>query len=92
MTKVFQGAGIEGLVNAAKLRFSTVGIYSPTASRIASSETYLVCQRMLKDPNKDGTALDHVQEHLANIGIVVDSKVDDVATPKVGFRRIPKRE
>ena len=48
VTKVFQGAGIEGLVDAAKLRFSAVGRYSPTASRTASSETYLVCQKRLK--------------------------------------------
>ena len=30
ITKVFQGAGIEGLVDAAKIRFSVVGRYSPT--------------------------------------------------------------
>ena len=50
VTKVFQGAGIEGLVGAAKLRFSSVGRFSPTASRSASSETYLVCLRKLPEP------------------------------------------
>ena len=69
VTKVFQGAGIEGLVDAAKLRFAAVGRYSPTASRTASSETYLVCQKRLK-VTQGVPALAHVQSHLASIGIV----------------------
>ena len=68
VTKVFQGAGIEGLVDSAKQRFSSVGRFSPTASRSASSETYLVCQNKRPKPlgsAADSTALEQVREHLA---------------------------
>jgi|TARA_B100001996_G_scaffold279627_1_gene220131 23S rRNA (uridine2552-2'-O)-methyltransferase len=92
ITKVFQGAGIEGLVDAAKLRFSAVGRYSPTASRTASSETYLICQRRNQRTEGEGTAMEHVQSHLSSIGIVVEEDEDLEMDPKVGFRKIPKRE
>ncbi len=92
VTKVFQGAGIEGLVDAAKLRFSAVGRFSPTASRSASSETYLICQKRHQMTEGDGTAMEYVQSHLSSIGIVVDDDDDQALDPKVGFRKIPKRE
>jgi len=92
VTKVFQGAGIEGLIDAAKLRFAAVGRYSPTASRTASSETYLICQRMFQRPKKEGTAMEYLQSHLASIGIVVDEDDENSLDTKVGFRKIPKRE
>ena len=92
VTKVFQGAGIEGLIDAAKLRFSSVGRYSPTASRTASSETYLICQKRLQRTKGEVTAMEHLQEHLASIGIVVDEEDEKVIDTKVGFRKIPKRE
>ncbi len=92
VTKVFQGAGIEGLVNAAKIRFAAVGRYSPTASRTASSETYLICQRRLQRTKGEGTAMEHVQKHLASIGIVVDEQDERGLDTKVGFRKVPKRE
>jgi len=92
ITKVFQGAGIEGLVDAAKLRFSVVGRYSPTASRTASSETYLICQKRLQKSKNEGTAMEHLQMHLASIGIVVDEDDGGSQETKVGFRKIPKRE
>ena len=38
VTKIFQGTGIEGLMKAAKQRFSNVKRYAPTASRKSSSE------------------------------------------------------
>ena len=92
VTKVFQGAGIEGLVDAAKIRFSAVGRYSPTASRTASSETYLICQKRLQRKKGEGTAMEHVQSHLSSIGIVVDERDEKGLDTKVGFRKIPKRE
>ena len=92
ITKVFQGAGIEGLIDAAKLRFSSVGRYYPTASRTASSETYLICQKRLQRTKGEATAMEHLQEHLASIGIVVDEEDEKVIDTKVGFRKIPKRE
>ena len=92
VTKVFQGAGIEGLVEAAKLRFSSVGRFSPTASRSASSETYLVCQRKLPEPKKKGSAMQHVEDHLASIGIVVEEDKGPGIDPVVGFRKHPKKQ
>ena len=92
VTKVFQGAGIEGLVGAAKQRFSSVGRFSPTASRSASSETYLICQNKFPKPKKEGSAMEHVQGHLASIGIVVEDEIEAEVDPKVGFRRLPKKE
>ena len=92
VTKVFQGAGIEGLVGAAKLRFSSVGRFSPTASRSASSETYLVCQRKLPEPKKEGSAMQHLEDHLASIGIVVEEDIDQDIDPIVGFRKLPKKK
>jgi 23S rRNA (uridine2552-2'-O)-methyltransferase len=95
VTKVFQGAGIEGLVDSAKQRFSSVGRFSPTASRSASSETYLICQNKLPKPlgsAAGSTALEHVREHLASIGIVVEGNVEDEEGTKVGFRKLDKRE
>ena len=95
VTKVFQGAGIEGLVNSAKQRFSSVGRFSPTASRSASSETYLVCQNKLPKPRGSAagsTALQQVREHLASIGIVVEGQNEVEEGTKVGFRKLDKRE
>ena len=94
VTKVFQGAGIEGLVNAAKQRFSSVTRFSPTASRSSSSETYLVCQNML--PNFRGeaarmSAMEQLSSHLEDVGIVVRDDGDKVES-KVGFRKISKRD
>ena len=93
-TKVFQGAGIEGLVGAAKQRFSSVGRFAPTASRSASSETYLICQNTLPKPRGDGegvTAMEQLKETLASIGIVVDNEEPEGDT-RVGFRRLERRE
>ena len=94
VTKIFQGVGIEGLVAAARDRFSNVQRYSPTASRSASSETYLICQNRL--PRARGqaqrkSASEQVQGHLSKLGIVVDEDPEEVES-KVGFRRIQKRD
>jgi len=94
VTKIFQGTGIEGLITAARDRFSNVRRYSPTASRSASSETYLICQNRLPRPRKKAqgkSALEQVQNHLSELGIVVEEESDEVES-KVGFRRIQKRE
>ena len=42
--KLFQGIGVQELINAVKPHFSTVRRYSPDASRNSSSEVYLVCR------------------------------------------------
>lgn len=93
VTKVFQGAGIEGIVEAAKLRFSSVGRFSPTASRTASSETYLICQnRLSRNKGENKTAMEFLQSYLGNIGIVVEDDQEPDDDPLVGFRKIEKRE
>lgn len=43
-TKIFQGVGIEELIEAVKPYFSEVKRFSPMASRNSSSEVYLVCR------------------------------------------------
>ena len=94
VTKIFQGVGIEGLVAAARDRFSNVQRYSPTASRSASSETYLICQNRLpraRGQAQGKSASEQVQGHLSELGIVVDEDSEEVES-KVGFRRIQKRE
>ena len=75
-------------------RFSSVGRYSPTASRSASSETYLVCQNKLPKPRgiEEGvTAMDQLRIHLASIGIVVEQEEPEGDT-KVGFRKLERKE
>jgi len=92
VTKIFQGIGIEGLVDAAKDRFSNVQRFSPTASRSSSSETYLVCQNRLsrvRAAARGKTALEQVNEHLGELGILIDASEDDEETV-VGFRRLNK--
>ena len=92
MTKIFQGTGIEGLVDAARDRFSNVQRFSPTASRSSSSETYLVCQNRLSNPRtaaRGKSALDQVNEHLGKLGVLVEDDEDDEDTV-VGFRRLSK--
>ncbi len=95
VTKIFQGAGIEGLVDAAKQRFSSVGRFSPTASRSASSETYLICLNKLPKPRGStaGTsALEQVRAHLTSIGIVVEGEGEGEEGTKIGFRKLDRRE
>tara|TARA_B100000686_G_scaffold151641_1_gene158885 strand:+ start:2569 stop:3315 length:747 start_codon:yes stop_codon:yes gene_type:complete len=92
VTKIFQGVGIEGLVDAAKDRFSNVQRFSPTASRSSSSETYLICQNKLqrvRTAARGKTALEQVNQHLSRLGILVEESDEDEETV-VGFRRLNK--
>jgi 23S rRNA (uridine2552-2'-O)-methyltransferase len=41
---VFQGAGFEALVRAARVQFETVKLLKPQASRARSSELYLLAK------------------------------------------------
>ena len=94
VTKIFQGTGIEGLMKAAKQRFSNVQRYAPTASRKSSSETYLICQNKLprvKGGAQEKTAYQQVQEHLEEIDVLVkNSEMDETPTAK-GFRKLKKK-
>ena len=95
VTKIFQGTGIEGLMKAAKQRFSNVQRYAPTASRKSSSETYLICQNKLpkaKRGAKGKTAFQQVQEHLEEIDVLVKKSEAEETTMAKGFRKLQKKE
>jgi len=89
VTKVFQGRGIEAVVEAAKLNFSKVQRFSPVASRNSSSETYLVCKNKLpRTRGKDGdfSVRDYVEASLAKDGFVTsEDESDSEVSGKIGF-------
>ena len=92
VTKIFQGVGIEGLIRAAKDRFSSVQRFAPLASRNASSETYLVCRNRLPKPRKSArgkSAFSQVQEHLTEVGVNFEGE-DESEEIATGFRTIRK--
>jgi len=92
VTKIFQGVGIEGLIRAAKDRFSSVQRFAPMASRNASSETYLVCRNRLPKPRKSArgkSAFSQVQEHLTAVGVNFEGE-DESEEIATGFRTIRK--
>ena len=94
VTKIFQGRGVEGLVESAKKRFKNVNRYTPTASRTASSETYLICQNRLLNPRKGSknSATEEVKNHLENIGIITERESSVEGETVVGFRKYRKIE
>jgi len=95
VTKIFQGTGIEGIVNAAKQRFSRVQRFSPEASRNSSSEVFLVCKNKLPRSKKGSRGTSVMQEldiHLENEGIIQPKGNEPEEEIKSGFRRIPKKE
>ena len=57
VTKIFQGEGIENLINLVKPRFSNVKRFSPDASRNSSSEVYLVCKNHIPWKNSGKSIL-----------------------------------
>ena len=94
VTKIFQGVGIEGLISAAKDRFTIVQRYAPMASRNSSSETYLVCKNRLPKPRKRArgkSAYAQVQEHLTSVGVNVENQ-DENEEIVSGFRKISKND
>ena len=95
VTKIFQGTGIEGIVNSAKQRFSRVQRFSPEASRNSSSEVFLVCRNKLPKPKRDSrrkSVAQELDEHLEAEGIIQQKSTDPGPEVKSGFRRIPKKE
>ena len=44
VTKLFQGVGVEELIEIVRPHFQTVKRFSPMASRNSSSEVYLICK------------------------------------------------
>ena len=97
VTKIFQGVGIEGLIKAAKDRFSNVQRFAPMASRNSSSETYLICRNRLPVPRRPArgiTAFEQVLSHLTEVGINVDetSTEDEEIEIIKGFRRLNRND
>jgi 23S rRNA (uridine2552-2'-O)-methyltransferase len=95
VTKIFQGTGIEGIVNSAKQRFSRVQRFSPDASRNSSSEVFLVCKNKLPKPKRDSrgkSVAQELDEHLEAEGIIQQKSTEPEPEVKSGFRRIPKKE
>lgn len=95
VTKIFQGTGIEGVVNAAKQRFSRVQRFSPEASRNSSSEVFLICKNKLPKPKKGfrgTTVAQELDSHLESEGIIQSNEPEPETEVKSGFRRIPKKE
>ncbi|MDC0555949.1 RlmE family RNA methyltransferase [Euryarchaeota archaeon] len=96
VTKIFQGVGIEGLIEAAKMRFSSVQRFAPTASRSSSSETYLVCRNKLPKIRKEAegrTAYEHLKDHLKKLDIVVDYEEEkDNTDTIIGYRKYAGRK
>ena len=95
VTKIFQGTGIEGVVNAAKQRFSRVQRFSPDASRNSSSEVFLVCKHKFPKPKKgsrETTVSQELDIHLESAGIIQSNNPDTETEVKSGFRRVPKKE
>ena len=95
VTKIFQGTGIEGVVNAAKQRFSRVQRYSPPASRNSSSEVFIVCMHKLpksKKGSRETTVAQELDSHLEAEGIIQLNEPEPETEVKSGFRRVSKKE
>lgn len=97
VTKMFQGRGIEGIVNAAKSRFSRVQRFSPDASRNSSSEVFLVCRNKLPAPRQDArgkSVQQQLVDWLEGMGVVTDASdsEDDEVEGLVGFRRVRRKD
>ena len=87
VTKAFQGTGIELLIDACKRRFSFVRRFSPTASRNASSEVYVVCKNKKPSTGRLDSAIEHIQQGLIDAGVLVGDEEEEEESV-VGFRRL----
>ncbi len=97
VTKIFQGTGIEGIVNSAKKRFSRVQRFSPDASRNSSSEVYLVCKNKLPKPRtgpRKTSVSEELNQHLSDEGIIQEKSDTDADAGKVKteFRVVKKKD
>ena len=80
VTKIFQGEGIENLINLVKPRFSSVKRYSPDASRNSSSEVYLICKNHLPWKNSATSILSDLNSFYE------DKKEEENEKTAMGFR------
>ena len=84
MTKLFQGVGVEELIEAVKPHFSYVRRFSPEASRNSSSEVYLIC-RNHTPWNAKSTSVREIYEEKVNKILGGDEIQDDVVATKTSF-------
>ena len=76
VTKIFQGEGIENLIEIVKPIFSTVRRFSPEASRNSSSEVYLICKNHLPWKNMGNSILFELNEkYMSEIEVEDDETV-----------------
>jgi 23S rRNA (uridine2552-2'-O)-methyltransferase len=64
VTKLFQGVGVEELINVVKPFFSDVRRFSPHASRNSSSEVYLICRNFMPWKFKKTSILENYETAL----------------------------
>jgi len=84
VTKLFQGVGVEELIEAVKPHFSYVRRFSPEASRNSSSEVYLVCRNHTPWNATSTSVLERYEEAVDRI-LGGDDVVDDVVATKTRF-------
>ena len=84
MTKLFQGVGVEELIEAVKPHFSYVRRFSPEASRNASSEVYLICRNHTPWNAKSTSVLNRYEDEVNKI-LGGDDIIDDVVATKTSF-------
>ncbi|MAR46839.1 MAG: hypothetical protein CMA41_03435 [Euryarchaeota archaeon] len=84
VTKLFQGVGVEELIEAVKPHFSYVRRFSPEASRNSSSEVYLICRNHTPWNAKSTSVLNRYEQAVNKI-LGGDDIIDDVVATKTSF-------
>ena len=90
VTKLFQGVGVEELIELVRPHFQTVKRFSPMASRNSSSEVYLVCKFHTPKRGPDWQIRPLFEEALESRKGGPDP-LDDVEPVKSTFRVLKKR-
>ena len=90
VTKLFQGVGVEEMIELVRPHFQTVKRFSPMASRNSSSEVYLVCKFHTPKRGPDWHIRPLFEEAL-ELRKGGPEPLDDVAPVKSTFRIMKKR-
>lgn len=97
VSKVFQGRGIEALVDALRQRFSSARRYNPGASRKSSAEVYVVARNLLPWVPTDGERLPSVYSVILDAFAAAEHEPIERPPPPVvdgvtgGFRLVRRR-
>jgi len=88
VTKLFQGVGVEELIQVIKPYFSDVRRFSPHASRNSSSEVYLICRNFMPWKFKKACVLEEYEAAL-NIKLSGDdiAEAPDIITSSFSVRK-----